>query len=125
MSDEKFTYSYSPIKNDEVDRIAAKYVTVRKNADSDLERLKRLDRKAEFPGTAAGIAVGLFGVLMICIGIGLVVSFEYLVLGLIIGMIGLVIAAAATPVSKEVTKRSRERYRDEILELSEKIKSGR
>lgn len=124
MSDEKFTYSYSPAKNEEVDRIAAKYITVRKKADSDLERLKRLDRKAEFPGTVAGITAGLFGVLVICIGVGLVVSFEYLVPGLITGITGLGIAAAATPISKAVTKRNRERYRDEILALSAKIKSG-
>lgn len=124
MQDEKFTYSYSPSRNSEVDRIAAKYTSVSQKPDSDLDRLRRLDRQAELPGTAAGIAVGLFGVLILCIGIGLVVSFDHLIIGLIVGVTGLMIAAAATPVSRMVTKRSRARYRDEILKLSEKIKNG-
>ena len=49
MSEDKFTYSYSPAKNSEADRIAAKYISVPKKPDSDLDRLKRLDRKAELP----------------------------------------------------------------------------
>jgi len=124
MEHEKFTYSYSPARNSEVDRIAAKYEAAPKKQDSDMERLRRLDRRAELPGTAAGIAVGLFGVLILCAGIGLVVSFDHLIAGLIVGASGLLIAAAATPVSRIVAKQSRAKYRDEILALSRKIKNG-
>ncbi len=124
MGDDKFTYSYSPAVNDEVDRITAKYIPVKKKGGSDLEQLRKLDRRAELPGTMAGISVGLFGVLILCVGIGLVVSYEHLISGLIIGAAGLGIAAAATPVSRAAAKRSREKYRDEILALCEKIKSG-
>ena len=125
MSDEKFTYSYSPARNDEADRIAAKYLPAEQKSDSDLERLRRLDRRAELPGTAAGIAAGLLGVLILCLGIGLVLSYDHLIPGLIMGVAGLGIAAIATPVSRAVTKRNRKKYRDEILALSEKIKNGR
>ena len=125
MSNEKFTYSYYPARNDEAERIAAKYLSAEQKSDSDLERLKRLDRRAELPGTVAGIATGLFGVLILCLGIGLVLSFDHLTMGLILGLAGLGVAAIATPVSRAVTKRSREKYRDEILALSEKIKNGR
>ena len=121
MSNEKFTYSYYPARNDEAERIAAKYLSAEQKSDSDLERLKRLDRRAELPG----IATGLFGVLILCLGIGLVLSFDHLTMGLILGLAGLGVAAIATPVSRAVTKRSREKYRDEILALSEKIKNGR
>ena len=75
--------------------------------------------------SAAGIAAGLFGVLILCLGIGLVLSYDHLIPGLILGVAGLGIAAIATPVSRAVTKRSRKKYRDEILALSEKIKNGR
>ena len=124
MSEDKFTYSYSPAKNSEADRIAAKYISVPKKPDSDLDRLKRLDRKAELPGTVAGIATGLFGVLILCLGIALILSFDHLIPGLLLGVAGLGAAAIATPVSRAVTKRSREKYRDGILALSEKIKNG-
>lgn len=124
MSNEKFTYSYSPARNDEAERIAAKYLSAENKSDTDLERLKRLDRRAELPGTIAGIATGLFGVLILCLGIALILSFDHLIPGLLLGVAGLGAAAIATPVSCAVTKRSREKYRDEILALSEKIKNG-
>ena len=124
MSDNKFSYSYSPLRNEEVDSIAAKYITEPKKPDSDLERLKKLDRQAERPGMFAGIAVGLIGVFVVGGGLSLVLSFDHLISGLIVGILGLAIAAVATPVSKAVTQRSREQYRDEILALSEKIKNG-
>lgn len=124
MSEDKFTYSYSPAKNSEADRIAAKYISVPKKPDSDLDRLKRLDRKAELPGTFAGIAVGLTGVLILTGGVILLLSFSHFAAGAAAGAVGFILAALATPVSKAVIKRSREKYRDEILALSEKIKNG-
>ncbi len=123
MNDDKFTYSYSPAKNSEVDKIAAKYLQTDIRPDSDLEKLKRLDRRAELPGTIAGIAVGLSGILILIIGIILVLSFDHFILGLVMGIIGLATAGIATPVSKSVTKRSREKVKDEILTLSKKIKN--
>ena len=125
MSEDKFTYSYSPAKNSEADRIAAKYISVPKKPDSDLDRLKRLDRKAELPGAFAGIVVGLSGVLILTCGVILLLSFSHFAAGAAAGAVGFILAALATPVSKAVTKRSREKYRDEILALTEKIKNGR
>ena len=87
-------------------------------------RLKRLDRKAELPGTLAGIAVGLTGVLILTGGVMLLLSFSHFAAGAEAGAVGFILAALATPVSKAVTKRSLEKYRDEILALSEKIKNG-
>ena len=59
MSEDKFTYSYSPAKSSVADRIAAKYISVPKKPDSDLDRLKRLDRKAELPGPLQALRWGL------------------------------------------------------------------
>ncbi len=123
MNENKFTYSYSPAKNSEVDRITAKYTEPYTKNDSDLEELKRLDRRAEMPGTYIGIAVGLAGVLILGLGLSLVLSFDHLIAGLLTGILGLVTAGAATPISKAVTRRGREKYRDQILELSKKIRS--
>ncbi|HAE53092.1 MAG TPA: hypothetical protein DCG30_07555 [Ruminococcus sp.] len=121
MNEDKFTYTYSPARDSEVDKIAAKYMQSQKS-DSDLERLRKLDRRAEFPGTAAGIATGLAGIIILIAGIMLIISFDYFAVGIIAGIVGFALAAAATPVSKAVTLRNRERYRDEILALSKKIK---
>ena len=124
MEEKKFRYSYSPSRNEEVDRIAAKYTDTAEKHDSDFERLKKLDRQAERPGTFTAIAVGIIGVLVVGAGLSLMLTFDHFIAGLIAGIIGLAIAAAATPVYREVTRHSREKYRDEILSLSEKIKNG-
>jgi len=124
MSEGKFTYSYSPSRNEEAERIAAKYRNTEPHPDSDLDRLRRLDRQAERPGTFAGIAVGLLGVLILGGGLSLVLSFDHLILGTLTGIIGLAVAGIATPVSRAVTKRSRMRCRDEILALHDKIING-
>ena len=121
MSEDKFTYSYSPAKNSEVDRIAAKYAEPQQKPDSDMERLRQLDRRAELPGTIAGIATGLFGILLL-VGAVLLMSCDHYGAGIVTGIIALGLAAGATPVSIAVTKHSRAKYRDEILSLSRKIK---
>ncbi|MBR1422419.1 MAG: hypothetical protein IJ571_03095 [Ruminococcus sp.] len=123
MDENRFTYSYSPAKNSEVDRITAKYAEPYTNNDSDLEELKKLDRRAEMPGTFIGIAVGLAGVLILGFGLSLVLSFDHLIAGMVVGILGLVTAGSAAPISKAVTRRSRDKYRDQILELSRKIRS--
>ncbi|MBR2283491.1 MAG: hypothetical protein IJ874_03605 [Ruminococcus sp.] len=123
MDNDKFTYSYSPARNSEADQIAAKYIEHTKEPDSDLEKLRKLDRRAELPGTAAGIAVGLAGIFVLIAGVMLLLSLDYFAAGMTAGIAGIALAAAAAPVSKAVTKRSRAKYRDQILALSKKIKS--
>lgn len=125
MNDEKFTFSYSPSRNIEVDEIIAKYADADESKDSDLERLRRLDRRAELPGTAAGIATGLIGILILCMGIILIVRSGSLAAGTASGAAGLLIAGGAVPVSRAVTRHSRRIYRDEIIALGEKIKRGK
>ncbi|MBR1739379.1 MAG: hypothetical protein IJ737_03715 [Ruminococcus sp.] len=122
MDGDKFTYSYSPSRNSEVDRITAKYFDTAPDPDSDLERLKKLDRQAELPGTMAGIVAGLAGVLMLGLGLSFILSLDFFAAGVIIGVCGLALMALAPVISKAVTRRSRERVRDEILALGKRIK---
>ena len=119
---EKFNYSYSSARNEEAERIASKYIDKEVRGDADLERLRALDRRAELPGTMAGIVLGLAGVLILGFGMYLILRSDHFAAGVITGAFGLAAAALAAPVSMAVTGRSREKIKDELLALTEKIK---
>ena len=121
---EKFNYSYSSAKNEEAERIASKYINIDVSGDADLERLRALDKRAELPGTMAGIALGLAGVLILGLGMSLILRSEHFAIGVVTGVLGLAAAGLAAPVSMAVTRRSREKIKDEVLALTEKIKHG-
>ena len=121
---EKFNYSYSSARNEEAERIASKYINVDVRGDADLERLRALDKRAEFPGTMAGIFLGLAGVLILGLGMSLILRSDHFAIGVVTGVIGLAAAGLAAPVSLAVTRRNREKIKDEVLALTEKIKHG-
>lgn len=121
---EKFNYSYSSARNEEAERIASKYINIDVSGDADLERLRALDKRAELPGTMAGIALGIAGVLILGLGMSLILRSEHFAIGVVTGVLGLAAAGLAAPVSMAVTRRSREKIKDEVLALTEKIKHG-
>ena len=121
---EKFNYSYSSARNEEAERIASKYINIDVSGDADLERLRALDKRAELPGTMAGIALGLAGGLILGLGMSLILRSDHFAIGVVTGVIGLAAAGLAAPVSMAVTRRSREKIKDEVLVLTEKIKHG-
>lgn len=94
---ETFTYTYSASRQEEVRRIREKYAPATKEEDK-LEHLRRLDRAATKPGTAAAIAVGMISTLIMGVGI-----------------------CAAYPLYQCVTKRRRDKLAPEILRLTEEL----
>ncbi len=122
MSD-NFTYDYSAAQNVEAERIMRKYTGGAKEY-SDIEKLRRLDRKAEGPGQVAAMTVGIIGTLVMGAGMSLVMVMNSLIIGIILGVVGIVVMLAAYPIYKKVTAAQREKVRDEILAISERIKAG-
>lgn len=123
MSDDRFSFTYSPARNAEAQRIVSKYTE--EKPDKDLEELKRLDRQAERPGTFAGIFIGLSGTVILALSINYMVNSAHFVAGLFLSLLGLLIAGSAAPISLIVTKKNRMRYKDRILELNDKINNKR
>ena len=111
---ETFTYTYSASRQEEVRRIREKYALPTKEEDK-LERLRRLDRAATKPGTAAAIAVGMISTLI------MVWSDTLFIPGIIIGVVGIVGICAAYPLYQCVTKRRRDKLAPEILRLTEEL----
>jgi len=117
---ENFQYTYSAKQQEEIEAIRKKYLP---QEEDKMEMLKKLDRKAEKPGCIAALTMGIFGTLVLGIGMccTMVWAEKLFYAGIIIGIAGMVIAAMAYPVYKKVTKKQREKIAAQILELADEL----
>jgi hypothetical protein len=118
IENETFSYSYSSIRREEIEKIRNKYI---QNQEDDLNELRRLDNHITNTATFASILVGILGVLVFGTGLSLVLSFSQYVLGIIIGFLGLLIMGSGLLVNKMILKKLRGKYGKRILELSDKL----
>ena len=115
---ETFSYTYSSVHREEVEKIRNKYIHVE---EDDLNELRRLDNHITNTATFASILVGILGVLVFGTGLSLILSFSEYVLGIIIGFLGLLIMGSGLLVNKMILKKLRGKYGKRILELSDKL----
>ena len=119
-----FEFTYSAPEQKEARRIREKYLP-REQTESKLDRLRRLDRQAERPGTCCSIALGVVGTLLLGTGMSCtMVLTDYFVLGIVVGVIGMGVMGIAYPVYRTLTRRQREKIAPEILRLSQEIEQG-
>ena len=119
---DSFEFTYSAKQQKEIERIRNKYVS---KEESKMEQLIRLDKQAERPGTIASITIGTIGTLLFGVGMCCVLvwnsSIEIFVAGIVIGIIGMVVAGFAYPIYKKVTKKEREKIAEQIIALSDEL----
>ena len=123
---ESFSYIYSAKEQSEINAIRNKYLP--KEADK-MEQLRRLDEGVNRKGTAASLAVGIIGALMMGLGMSLIMTdfgsglgvFWCYALGIIIGVLGMIPVCLAYPVYLAVLKKERQRIAPEVLRLSEEL----
>lgn len=116
-----FEYTYSADRQREIESIRKKYLP---KEEDKLETLRRLDRSTEKAGTIISLVIGIVGVLIMGTGMSCVMVGEGVALfvaGIIVGIIGMCIAAVAYPVYRIVTKRHREKIAEQILALTEEL----
>lgn len=115
-----FQYTYSAKQQEEIEAIRKKYLPPQ---EDKMEQLHRLDRSATKKGTACSIAVGVAGCLLM--GTGMCCSMVWMgnlfIPGIILGLLGIALVAAAHPVYQHVTKKERQRLAPEILRLTEEL----
>lgn len=116
----RFEYTYSAKRQDEVEAIRRKYMP---KQEDKLEQLKRLDKSAEKPGTIAALILGIVGALIMGTGMSfcMVWSKTLIIPGIIVGLIGIVLLAMAYPVYKKITEKQREKIAPQIIALSEEL----
>lgn len=121
MNDEnQYNYMYSAKNQAEIRKIRDKYIP--KEADK-MEQLRCLDASVTRKGTIISVTVGIFGCLILGIGMSCVMvwSESLFLIGVIIGMIGIVIVIATYPLYIYITKKEKERIAPEILRLSDEL----
>ena len=117
---EKFEYTYSAARQEEIEKIRKKYLP---KEDDKMELLRKLDRDVTKPGTIWSIIIGMIGCLIFGLGLCciLVWADTLFVLGIIVGVIGLAIMGAAVPVYKKITEKQKEKLAPQILALTEEL----
>jgi len=115
-----FTYNYSAQKNREVESIRKKYLP---KEESKLERLKKLDSKAQNAGRIESLCIGVVGALVfgigMCFGLDVFSGADWMTL--LLGGAGVLIMLPAYAVYKRIYSKTKERLTPEILRLSEEI----
>ena len=111
-----------------IQKIRAQYVEKQSN---DLDTLRELDSKVKRPanvftyifGSISAIIMGA-GMSLVMTDLGATVGIDHpMVPGIVIGVLGLVLAIANYPVYKNILASRRRKYADEIIALSDKILS--
>jgi len=117
---ETFEYTYSAAQQEEIEKIRRKYMP---KEEDKMELLRKLDRDVTKPGTVWSIALGVIGCLifgagMSCVMVGPNTLFA---IGIVAGIVGIAVLAAAFPVYKKITEKERERIAPQILALTEEL----
>lgn len=120
VQNEKFEYTYSATRQEEIEKIRKKYLP---KEDDKMELLRKLDRDVTKPGTIWSIIIGMIGCLIFGLGLCciLVWADTLFVIGIIVGVIGLAIMGAAVPIYRKITESQKERLAPQILALTEEL----
>lgn len=123
--EESFRYTYSAKEHAEVENIRKKYLP---REEDKMEQLHRLDRLPVQKAQAWSLVVGILGALVMGLGmsfamteLGALIGNYFMVIGIVIGMIGMALAALAYPVYNRVLNREREKIAPEILRLTDEL----
>ena len=125
MENHSFEYTYSAQRKQEVEEIRRAYLP---KEEDKMEQLRRLHAIPMHKAQAASLAVGVIGALILGFGmslcmteLGAALGSLALVLGIVIGLVGMVLAATAYPLYKRTLKKERAKIGPEILRLSEEL----
>ena len=116
-------------KNDQefiVQKIRTQYT---EKEHTSLDELKKLDKKVKTPANAFAYTLGTIAALIMGAGMSLVMTDistligleNPMVYGIIIGVIGMLLAIVNYPIYKSILGSRRKKYADRIIQLSDEI----
>ena len=117
---ETFKFTYSAKEQAEIKNIRKKYAVPE---EDKMEQLRRLDASVTQKGTAAALIVGILGTLLLGLGMCccMVWQSSWFIPGVIIGVVGIAVLAAAYPLYNAVTRKEREKIAPEIIRLTDEL----
>ena len=127
-TDVGFNYTYSAVEQDEIKKIREKY---QPKVEDDMSKLRKLDAEVTNKATMNSLAIGIIGALIMGTGMSFVMTDlgavfglqgnTNIVVGIIVGLVGLILAGVAYPTYVKVLKIEREKAAPEILRLTEEL----
>lgn len=124
MENNTFRYSYSSSLQEELQDIKKKYTGQPESQEEDqLELLRKLDKSSTRKSTIVSIVMGAAGCLIMGIGMccTMVWAAAMFLPGIIIGVAGIAMMAAAYPVYVRITKKERAKIAPQVLDIIEKL----
>ncbi len=111
-----------------VQKIRTQYME-KNSSEKNLDLLRELDAEVKRPANVFGYVFGSISAIIMGAGMSLVMTdigqqlgiSNTMPLGIIIGVVGMLMAIATYPIYKNILASRKEKYADRILELSEKI----
>ena len=107
-----------------VEKIRSQYT----EQHTELDALKALDAKVKKPAYVFGYTYGSIGAIVMGAGMSLVMTDIgaalgrlAMIVGIVVGLVGMVLAALAYPVYNRVLKKQRQKIAPQILHLSEEL----
>ena len=131
QNNQAFSYSYSAKEQEEIRRIRDKYIEKKDTEEDKMERLRRLDRRVLQKAQAISLVFGVIGTLLLGFGMSLIMTDlasgwglsqgALIAIGVVLGVIGMALAALAYPAYLQVMKKEREKVAPEIIRLSDEL----
>ena len=125
-----FSYTYSAKEQAELKKIREKYTQPAVEEDK-MAKLRRLDASVTGTAQAVAIALGVIGAIILGFGMSLcmteigevlgVYSEMTMLLGIIIGVVGGILASLAYPIYNAIVKAKRKKLAPEIIRLTEEL----
>ena len=123
-----FKFTYSAKEQAELKKIREKYEP---REEDKMERLRRLDRGVTKKAQTVSLILGIIGALIMGFGMSLAMTelsdifgisaSSAMLAGVIIGVIGIIIAGVAYPIYGLIVKREREKIAPEIIRLTDEL----
>ena len=125
-----FSYTYSAKEQAELKRIREKYTASTEKEDK-LARLRRLDASVTNTAQAVALVCGIVGTLILGFGMSLIMTELAhilgvpedltMTLGIIVGIVGGVLASLAYPIYHAIVKAKRKKLAPEIIRLADEL----
>lgn len=122
-----FQYTYSAKDQAELKRIREKYTPPTETEDK-MARLRRLDASVTNTAQAVSLVLGIIGALILGIGMSLcmtefgeILGSYRMVIGIIVGVVGGILASLAYPIYNAIVKAKRKKLAPEIIRLADEL----
>ena len=122
MSDKNFSYRYrAPTAEERREVEGIKNFYEEEKTSDALTNSRKLDARVKNAAKIPSVAAGVAGTLLFGLGLSMVLEWKIYFFGVFVALAGAITAALAYSLYRCILTREKEKYRKEILRLSEEI----